>query len=233
MAGKESIFTRETFRFFADLERNNRKEWMHQNRERYDTKVVAPFRLLLAELTPVAKTLNPSFETGGRTGQNFSRINRDIRFSKDKTPYRPQMYLMLSEPAPKGQETGQFYVGLTPEVVTAGFRIYGDRKKGPLAELTRPRAQANLAWLATRAKKLGRKYESYWHYTEKGEWAKKEGWPVKAEDWAKLQAWIVRRKMKPADATKPGFRKEVEKVFKDLMPLWGITSAVEWQPREE
>jgi uncharacterized protein (DUF2461 family) len=181
-------------------------------------------------LTPFAKTLNPSFETAGRTGQNFSRINRDIRFSKDKAPYRPQMYLMLSEPAPKGQETGQFYVGVSPEVVTAGFRVYGDRKKGPLAEVTRPRAQANLAWLATRAKKLGRKYESYWHFSEKGEWAKKEGWPVKPEDWEKLQAWIVRRKMKPADAIKPGFRKEVEKVFKDLMPIWEITSAIEWRP---
>jgi len=203
---------------------------MHQNRDRSDANIVAPFRRLLEALIPAAKTLNPSFDTSGRTGQNFSRINRDIRFAKDKRPYRPQMYLMLSEPAPKGQEAGQFYVGVTQDLVTAGFRIYGDRKKGPLAEVGRPRAQANLAWLAARGKKLGPRYESYWHATVRGEWVKHEGWPVKAEDWDELQAWIVRRKIKPADAVKPGLEKELEKAFKDLMPFWQMTSAREWNP---
>ncbi len=230
MVVNKGIFTKETFRFFADLERNNRKEWMHQNRDRYEAHIVMPFRRLLEALTPAVKTFNPSFDTNGRTGRNFSRINRDIRFSKDKRPYRPQMYLMFSEPAPKGQETGQFYVGVSLEVVSAGFRIYGERKRGPLAERTRPRAQANAAWLAAQAKKLGRKYESYWHATEKGEWTRHDGWPLKTEEWEKLQAWIVRRKMKPGDAAKAGFVTEVEKIFKDLLPIWRMTSAPEWNP---
>src|SRR5437867_3106418 len=126
----ESIFTQETFRFLRDLEANNRTEWMHENRPRYDDHVVKPFRRLLEALTPGVLMLNPLFCTSGRTGQNFSRINRDIRFAKDKSPYRAQMYLMFAEAAPKGQEGGQFYVGVTPATVTAGFRIYGDSKKG-------------------------------------------------------------------------------------------------------
>jgi uncharacterized protein (TIGR02453 family) len=229
MPDKKGIFTRETFVFFRDLERNNRKEWMHENRDRYEDFIVAPFRRLLEELTPAVQKLNPAFDTGGRTGQNFSRINRDIRFARDKSPYRAQMYLMFSEPAPKGSEAGQFYVGVTSAVVTAGFRIFGERKKGPLAEVARPRACDNVPWLAAQAKKLGRAYESYWHLTEKKEWNKREGWPLTAEEWEKLQAWIVRKKMKPAEATRPDFVRTVEKVFKDLMPVWRMTSAREWR----
>jgi uncharacterized protein (TIGR02453 family) len=229
MPDKKGIFTKETFAFFRDLERNNRKEWMHENRDRYEDFIVAPFRRLLEELTPAVRKLNPAFDTGGRTGQNFSRINRDIRFARDKTPYRAQMYLMFSEPAPKGSEAGQFYVGVTSAVVTAGFRIFGERKRGPLAELARPRARENFPWLTAQAKKLGRVYESYWHLTEKKEWNKREGWPLTSEEWEKLQAWIVRKKMKPAEAARPDFVRTVEKVFKDLMPLWRMTSARDWK----
>jgi len=228
MTEDKAIFSRETFRFFRDLEKNNRKEWMHENRDRYEAHIVAPFRRLLEALTPAVKKLNPAFDTGGRTGQNFSRINRDIRFAKDKSPYRAQMYLTLSEAAPKKLEAGQLYVGVSPDAVTAGFRIYGERRKGPLAEITRPRAVANVSWLDAQARSLGRNYESYWHATEKGEWVKHEGWPVDGKDWERLQAWIVRRKMKPAEAAKPQFVKEVETTFNDLMPLWRMTSGKDW-----
>jgi len=57
------------------------------------------FRALLAALAPAALKLQADFDTSGRTGVNFSRINRDIRFARDKTPYRPQMYLTFPDPA--------------------------------------------------------------------------------------------------------------------------------------
>jgi uncharacterized protein (TIGR02453 family) len=85
----------ETFRFFRDLSCNNAKEWMDENRELYQSSVVQPPLGLLEELTPAVRKLYPGFDVSGRTGVNFSRINRDIRFAKDKTPYRPQMYLIF------------------------------------------------------------------------------------------------------------------------------------------
>jgi len=86
------IFTRATFQFFRDLARNNKKVWMDANRERYQEFVVRPFRRLLEEVSPAVLQLDSRFDTTGRTGSNFSRINRDIRFAKDKTPYRAHMY---------------------------------------------------------------------------------------------------------------------------------------------
>ncbi|MGB6875831.1 MAG: DUF2461 family protein, partial [Candidatus Acidiferrales bacterium] len=93
VAMEQAIFGAETFRFFRDLGRNNSKAWMDENRDRYKRHVVEPFRRLLDALAPGAQKLHPEFCISGRTGENFSRINRDIRFAKDKTPYRTQMYL--------------------------------------------------------------------------------------------------------------------------------------------
>src|SRR5947208_14065851 len=100
MTEDKAIFSRETFRFFRDLEKNNGKEWMHENRDRYEAHIVAPVRRLLEALTPAVKNLNPAVDTGGRTGHNFSRVNRDIRFANDHSPYPAQMYRTRSEGAP-------------------------------------------------------------------------------------------------------------------------------------
>ena len=66
---------------------------MDENRERYRECVVQPFRQFLEDLSPAVLQMDGEFDVCGRTGANFSRINRDIRFAKDKTLYKPQMYL--------------------------------------------------------------------------------------------------------------------------------------------
>jgi len=226
MAKPEPIFTPDTFRFFRDLARNNRKVWMDANRERYQEFVVKPFRRLLEELSPAVLRLDSRFDTTGRTGANFSRINRDIRFAKDKTPYRAQMYLKVSAPLSGEGETGQLYAGISADAVTAGFRIYSGskRRESALGQIAEPRVLAQPNWPAQQQKKLGRRYESYWYSLEKKEWTQRKGWPRDAEDWKKLQGWIVRKKMKPSVATRATFPKEIEEVFRELYPLLKFTS---------
>lgn len=226
MAKPTTVFTRETFRFFKELGRNNHTSWMAENRERYQSTVVQPFRRLLEELSSDVLKLDSRFDVCGRTGPNFSRINRDIRFAKDKTPYKTQMYLKFSIPAPGGGETGQLYMGLSTNTVTAGFRIYsgGKRNGSVLAEIGQVRVQAEPGWVAKQKKHLGRRYESYWYRTEKGEWTKHSGWPVAREDWNKILAWIVRRKLSPVAAMRASFPRDLTKIFRDLYPLLRYTS---------
>ena len=182
MAKSEPIFTRATFQFFRDLARNNRKVWMDANRERYQEFVVKPFRRLLEEVSPAVLQLDARFDTTGRAGANFSRINRDIRFAKDKTPYRAQMYLKFSAPFPGEGETGQLYTGISAKAVTAGFRIYsgGKRKESALSQIAETRALAQPKWVEQQKKRLARRYESYWYTSEKGEWTQRDGWPTAA-----------------------------------------------------
>src|ERR1700687_5521445 len=210
MPAAKPLFNKDTFQFFRELGKNNRKVWMDEHRERYQECIVQPFRRLFEEIAPVVLELNENFDVSGRTGANFSRINRDIRFAKDKTLYKTQMYLKFQLPSPGDREMGQLYAGLSTDTVTAGFRIYSGakRKDSALATIAQTRVTANPAWAAKQKKRLGRKYESYWYTTEKGEWTKHEGWPAEPENWKRILAWIVRKKMKPAAAMAAGFRGE-------------------------
>ena len=226
MRKPEPIFTRATFQFFRDLARNNRKVWMDANRERYQEFVVKPFRRLLEEVSPAVLQLDSRFDATGRTGANFSRINRDIRFAKDKTPYRAQMYLKFSAPFPGEGETGQLYTGVSVDTVTAGFRIYSGskRKDSALAVIGDAHVLAQPNWIAQQKKRLGRRYESYWYGAVKGDWKEQKGWPAGPEDWRKLQGWIVRRKLKPSEAMRATFPQAIAKIFRELYPVLQFTS---------
>jgi uncharacterized protein (TIGR02453 family) len=230
--GKARVFTPETFRFFRELARNNDKAWMDANRERYRAHVVEPLHALLDRLTPAVLRLDEGFQTSGRTGENFSRINRDIRFAADKSPYRAQMYLLFANPLGEDWQGAQLYAGISADAVTAGFRIYGNTrsKNSALGQLGRPRALAHPQWIQSRKRRLGKRYESYWYSAERGEWTKHAGWPAKSEEWKKLQGWIVRRKLKPSAAVRGNFAAEIGKVFRDVFPLYKFTSSKRWKP---
>lgn len=226
MGSAEPIFTRDTFQFFRELARNNKKVWMDANRENYQQFVVQPFRRLLEALSPGVLQLDSRFDTTGRTGANFSRINRDIRFAKDKTPYRAQMYLKFSVPFPGGEETGQLYTGISADTVTVGFRIYvgSKRKVSAIGVVADGKMASQPRWLAQQKKRLGRKYESYWYALQKKQWTQQNGWPAGPDDWENLQGWIVRKKMKPAEATRATFPRDAAKMFRELFPLLKFTS---------
>jgi uncharacterized protein (TIGR02453 family) len=223
---KNVTLRKETFLFFRSLARNNNKPWMDENRERYRDCLVQPCRRLFDELAPAILKLNPNFDVCGRTGANFSRINRDIRFAKDKTPYKSHMYVKFQMPTPGDHESGELYVGLTADTVTVGFRIYSGakRKESALALIAEPRVTTNPKWLTQQKKRLARKFDSYWYTTEKGEWAEHDGWPTDPATWKKIQAWIVRKKLTPAAATRPAFPQEVLRIFRELYPLLKFTS---------
>ena len=224
MAASESVFTHDTFDFFRDLARHNKKTWMDANRERYQSAVVKPFRRLLDEMAPIVLELDSRFDTAARGGKNFSRINRDIRFAKDKTPYRAQMYLRFSGPFPGEGETGELYVGLSADAVTSGFRIYsgGKHKQSALFCVAQPALSTDPAWLSRQKKRLGRKFESYWYSAEKNSWTRHKGWPT-PDDWEKLRGWVVRCKLTRSAATKASFPRDIAKIFKDLYPVLRFT----------
>jgi len=94
----QPVFTRETFRFFKDLGRHNHKEWMEANQRPLSGCFDSTFSSLAGRTCASGAGARFALDTSGRTGANFSRINRDIRFAKDKTLYKTHMYLKFSVP---------------------------------------------------------------------------------------------------------------------------------------
>jgi uncharacterized protein (TIGR02453 family) len=232
-------FAPESFKFFSDLAKNNYKGWFDAHREIYEAHVTGAMRGLLAELEPFLLDLNPHFETAGKTNGNFSRINRDIRFSKDKAPYKSNFYLRVYDSRRSNQTDGRLYVGLSAESVTVGFVCYASWKRGEqsvLETVFRPRFISQRAPFDELLKGIVRKrsYETYWHRTEKQEWAQHAGLPRRDEDWLTLQGWVVRKVFAPGsrEVASPKFSAKVQRVFSDLYPLYAFTSisGAGWKP---
>ena len=74
------------FTFFRGLTRNNRKEWFEEHRSDYEGKVKAPMLALIEEVDTRLATIVP--EIIGSPRKSMFRIHRDVRFSKDKSPYK-------------------------------------------------------------------------------------------------------------------------------------------------
>lgn len=83
------MITKEALQFLADLIANNNTEWMHANKKRYEN-YKKDYHAFIASLLEEMKKLDPTLEPLEVKNCTF-RINRDIRFSKDKSPYKTNM----------------------------------------------------------------------------------------------------------------------------------------------
>lgn len=88
------MFTRESIQFLEDLKLNNATEWMHANKKRYEA-YKKDYHHLIEKVLESMKPLDSSLEPLEVKNCTF-RINRDIRFSKDKSPYKTNMGIWLS-----------------------------------------------------------------------------------------------------------------------------------------
>ena len=105
--------------FFADLARNNRKGWFEPRKDHHRDAIRKPGEFF-AEL--VAEDLS---RLTGRphTGKVF-RIHRDVRFSKDKSPYKPYQHTLWSQ-ADADPLAPAWFFGLEPDRLYAGMGVLG------------------------------------------------------------------------------------------------------------
>jgi uncharacterized protein (TIGR02453 family) len=231
-------FATESFQFFEELARNNNKAWFDAHRDQYEIHVVGTLRALLMILEPFLLRLNPGFETSGKTNRNLSRINRDIRFSRDKSPYKSNYYLRVYHARRSHHADGCLYVGLSADCLTVGFATYAAWsrvRKSALETVFRPRFRNHRAEFDRLLDRVVRqkRYETYWHRQEKGDWTQHSGLPRSDQDWLSLQAWIVRKVFLPGARRlhTPSFAQTIEDIFRDLYPFYVFTSSPDpkWQ----
>ena len=115
---RASVDLKPTLTFLGDLKRNNNKAWFDANRARYEDAKGRFESFVDALITELDKFEN----LGGVTAKDSTfRINRDILFSKDKTPYKTNM---SADIAPGGRKSGKhgYYIHLAPggETMLAG-----------------------------------------------------------------------------------------------------------------
>lgn len=106
-------FTSDYLQFFKELAPNNNKDWFDENRKRYENTVREPFKLFVTDL--INEISKEDSEIQITQKEAIFRINRDIRFSKDKTPYKLNNSAIISRKGRKDKSYPGLYVELGPE----------------------------------------------------------------------------------------------------------------------
>lgn len=112
------MLTKHSLKFLDDLKANNNRDWFLDNKKRYDI-FKKEYQQLVADFLDAMKPLDPSLEMLEVKNCTF-RINRDIRFSKDKSPYKDHVGIWISSGS-KGMNRSGYYV----HIATSGSFIAG------------------------------------------------------------------------------------------------------------
>src|SRR5512140_943155 len=122
-------FPKQTLSFLAGLAAHNEKSWFDAHRDDYDRYYVAPSKAFVVAMGERLARFAPKVNAEPRVGGSMQRINRDIRFSKDKSPYKEHLDLWFWEGERKGWDCSGFYFRLTPKSLWlgAGMHDFEDR----------------------------------------------------------------------------------------------------------
>jgi uncharacterized protein (TIGR02453 family) len=110
--------------FLSDLRANNSRDWFQAEKKRYDAVYKAPAKACAAHLAAALTAM-----TGVPQTSKLYRINRDLRFSKDKTPYNTHLHLSFGE-AGAGANAPMWFFGVDPDGLTLGCGVFQFDKDG-------------------------------------------------------------------------------------------------------
>jgi uncharacterized protein (TIGR02453 family) len=124
-------FPKEGLDFLRQLKRNNNRAWFEKHKPEYEFDVKLPMQSFIASLQPYFDSFAPEFDVNPK--RSLFRIYRDIRFSKDKTPYKTHVAAhFVLRGKPKGTEGSGYYLHIEPGSIFLGGGIYmpdGDQLK--------------------------------------------------------------------------------------------------------
>jgi uncharacterized protein (TIGR02453 family) len=112
-------FNEDYLNFFKELAPNNHKDWFDENRQRYYKSIKEPFEDFVTSLIEEVQKRDSSIQITYKDA--IFRINRDIRFSKNKEPYKLNRSAIISPNGRKDKAFPGLYIEAGPE----HYRVYG------------------------------------------------------------------------------------------------------------
>jgi uncharacterized protein (TIGR02453 family) len=144
-------FTPGVFDFFAALAEHQARDWFQANKATYEAEVLGPMAALIGSLSLAFAARD--IPLTGDAKRSVFRINRDVRFSNDKRPYKTNAGAVLSRDGTKAAGKGVLYIHIDG-TARAAFAAIGFYRPGPgdLAAIRRAIADKPERWLETEAK---------------------------------------------------------------------------------
>lgn len=142
----QSHFTPELFRFLRQLKRNNNRDWFNANKQRYIQEVRDPMLRFVEDFAPRLHTISPQLVADPNpVGGSMFRIYRDVRFSKDKRPYKTAATARFPHRRARDVHAPGFYLHLGLDGVYAGAGIWRP-DSAALARIRKVIADDPAAW---------------------------------------------------------------------------------------
>ena len=205
------------FTFLKKLSRNNNREWFEKNKPRY-IEIKEQFELFVENLLHEMIKFDESL-AGLNPKKLTFRIYRDVRFSKDKTPYKTNVSAGFSSEG-KGIAVPGYYLQIEPgnkSFLAAGLWM-------PIPEnLTKIRQEidynGDLLGKISNEKKYKKKFTGFWDGDKLKTMPK--GYPKDHPhiEWLKLKSFIVEHRFQDSEVTDKKFLKNLLDVAKSAKPL--------------
>lgn len=143
-------FDRDCFRFLRELKANNNRPWFQAHKTRYERNVRGPALALIEAMAPRLERLAPHLVAdAGLNGGSMMRIHRDMRFSRDKAPYKTYMGVCFAHERAEDVHCPAFWLHVDPKTVLLAAGIW--RADPEAVALIRRRIAAEPdEWLAVR-----------------------------------------------------------------------------------
>lgn len=214
-------FTDRTFEFFMAIRFNNNRPFFLENRNWYEEAVRTPMRELAAELAPCIEAIDPELET--RPEKVVSRINRDIRFTKDKSPYRDSMWLAFRRPGSDRNTALGVYFDISCQGARYGVGIYGEHRpymNGLRQRLIADEERFLEAWTPVK--------DSFTLYGNRFlRMAIPEQLGEEAANWYPLKGFYVEKELSDFDLlASPELTREITEGLETLTPLYRYLNSV-------
>ncbi len=193
MAGTRSkpfAIPKEALTFFARLEKNNKKEWFDKHKEEYRANVLEPLKNLVSDLGSSIQKKLPGLSYEPRVNGSIFRINRDVRFSKNKKPYKTHAGVFLWVGPDKKLNCPGIYFHLESKRLLIGagaymfspeslarYREYVDEKGNLLAKAIKKAEKAGFELGGEKLKRVPSRFDKEHKHAEllkmKGLWVEK------------------------------------------------------------
>lgn len=228
MASTFNGFSKDFFKFLEEIATNNERVWFNANKARFQDVVQGEMSEFIAAMAPRLAKISPHYVADPkRNGGSMFRIYRDVRFSKDKRPYKEHAACQFRHARGKDAHAPGFYVHIEPSQIVFGGGIW--KPPADKLQLIRQKiAKDPAGW----KKVIGNKKLKATFGEVAGDGLTRPPKGFEADDPniddIKRNSYFAMRHDKPALARSKDFAGEVEQTFKAAVPLMKfVTSALD------
>ena len=121
----DHYFTKQTFTFLTSLSENNTREWFEEHKQEYENFVREPALDFISDMENELPAISKHFRAlPKKVGGSLMRVQRDTRFSKDKTPYKTNIGIQFRHEVSKDIHAPGYYVHIEPGECFVGVGLW-------------------------------------------------------------------------------------------------------------